>query len=131
MAVKYICNTKKMAFKFSNGKVLDKKGVLVVDEDELARMEKDYFFASLKERGVISVSLVKPSDYSTPGEIIAADNARITELEKENAELRAKIEELEATGKETATVIDSAEPLAEEETEVKAEKTTSKKGSKK
>lgn len=131
MAVKYICNTKKMAFKFSNGKVLDKKGVLVVDEDELARMEKDYFFASLKERGVISVSLVKPSDYSTPGEIIAADNVRISELEKENAELRAKIEELEATGKETATVIDSAEPLAEEETEVKAEKTTSKKGSKK
>lgn len=131
MAIKYICNTKKMAFQFSNGKVLDKKGVLAVDEEELERMGKDYFFTSLKEKGVITVSSVKPSDYSTPGEIIAADNVRISELEKENAELRAKIAELEATGKETATVIDSAEPLAEEETEVKAEKTTSKKGSKK
>ena len=91
MATKYICNTKKMAFKFANGKVLDRKGVLAVEEKELEEMEKDYFFVSLKDKGVISVSLVKPSDYSTTGEIIAADNAKIADLEKQVAELTAKL----------------------------------------
>lgn len=133
MAIKYICNTKKMAFKFSNGKVLEKKGILAVDEEELERMEKDYFFASLKEKGVVTVSLVKPSEYTTPGEIIAADNAKIAELEKENSELRAKLAELEATGNETATVIDSSEPIAEtsdENTEDITKKRTRKTSSK-
>ena len=125
MATKYIVNTKKMAFQFGNGKILERKGVLAVEEKELEEMEKDYFFASLKEKGAISVSLVKPSEYSTPGEIIAADNAKIKELEKEVAELKAKLAKAEGTGKETATVIDSAEPLAEVDGE--EEKETSKK----
>ena len=129
MATKYICNTKKMAFKFANGKVLDRKGVLAVEEKELEEMEKDYFFVSLKDKGVISVSLVKPSDYSTTGEIIAADNAKIADLEKQVAELTAKLAKAQATGKETATVIDSNEPVTEV---VESEdKETSKKGSKK
>ena len=132
MATKYIVNTKKMAFQFANGKVLERKGVLAVEEDELAVMENDYFFASLKEKGVISVSKVKPSEFSTTGEIIAADNARIKDLEKEVAELKAKLAEAEATGKETATVIDSAEPITVEEVSVEEEeKETPKKGSKK
>ena len=129
MATKYICNTKKMAFQFANGKILERKGVLAVEEEELAEMEKDYFFASLKEKGAISVSLVKPSEYSTAGEIIAADNAKISALEKEIAELKAKLAEAEGTGKETATVIDSAEPLAEGVVE-EEEESTSKKGKK-
>ena len=128
MATKYICNTKKMAFQFANGKILERKGVLAVEEEELAEMEKDYFFASLKEKGAISVSLVKPSEYSTAGEIIAADNAKISALEKEIADLKAKLAEAEGTGKETATVIDSSEPLAEVVEE--EEKSTSKKGKK-
>ena len=134
MATKYICNTKKMAFQFSNGKILDRKGVLAVSEEELAVMENDYFFASLKEKGVVTVSLVKPSEYSTPGEIIAADNVKISALEKEIAELKAKLAEAEATGKETATVIDSSEPVtaveetpAEEATEEGSKKSSSKK----
>lgn len=130
MATKYIVNTKKMAFQFENGKVLDRKGVIAVEEEELAEMEKDYFFASLKEKGVISVSLVKPSEYSTPAEIIASDNAKIKDLEKEVAELKAKLEEAQATGKETATVIDSDAP-AEVEAPAETEDKTSKKGSKK
>lgn len=129
MATKYICNTKKMAFQFANGKILERKGVLAVEEEELAEMEKDYFFASLKEKGAISVSLVKPSEYSTAGEIIAADNAKISALEKEIADLKAKLAEAEGTGKETATVIDSSEPLAEVVVE-EEEKSTSKKGKK-
>lgn len=129
MGTKYIVNTKKMAFQFANGKVLDRKGVLAVEDEELKRMEKDYFFSSLKEKGVITVSLVKPSNYSTPGEIIASDNAKIEALEKEVAELKAQLAKAEATGKETATVIDSNETVVEVvESE---EKTTSKKGSKK
>ncbi len=129
MGTKYIVNTKKMAFQFANGKVLDRKGVLAVEDEELKRMEKDYFFSSLKEKGVITVSLVKPSNYSTPGEIIASDNAKIEALEKEVADLRAQLAKAEATGKETATVIDSNETVVEvAESE---EKTTSKKGSKK
>jgi hypothetical protein len=134
MATKYICNTKKMAFKFANGKVLERKGILAVDEEELERMEKDYFFASLKEKKVITVSAVKPSDYSTPSEIIASDNVKIAELEKTIEELKAKLAEAEATGKETATVIDSAQPLEEKaeepagaEATEKKKKTTSKK----
>ena len=129
MAMKYICNTKKMAFQFANGKILERKGVLAVAEEELAEMEKDYFFASLKEKGAISVSLVKPSEYSTPGEIIAADNVKISALEKEIADLKAKLAKAEGTGKETATVIDSTEPLTEVDGE-EEEKSTSKKGKK-
>lgn len=129
MATKYICNTKKMAFQFANGKVLDRKGVLAVEEEELARMENDYFFASLKEKGVVTVSLVKPSDYTSPGEVIAADNAKIAELEATIADLKAKLAEAEATGKETATIIDSSEPIAETpaEAEEDGKKSTSKK----
>lgn len=132
MATKYIVNTKKMAFQFANGKILDRKGVLAVSEEELERMEGDYFFANLKEKGVITVSKVKPSEYSTPGEIIASDNAKIADLEKEVAELKAKLAEAEATGKETATVIDSSKPIEEPTVEVvdEEEKTTSKKGKK-
>lgn len=129
MATKYIVNTKKMAFQFPNGKVLERKGVLAVEEKELEEMEKDYFFASLKDKGVISVSLVKPSEFSTTGEIIAADNAKIKDLEKEVAELKAKLAKAEATGKETATVIDSSEPVTEVGGD--EEKESSKKGSKK
>lgn len=129
MATKYIVNTKKMAFKFQNGKVLERKGILAVDEEELEELEKDYFFAGLKEKGAISVSLVKPSEYTTPGEIIAADNAKISALEKEIAELKAQLEKAEATGKETATVIDSSEalPIETETKEVKTSKGKSKK----
>ena len=134
MATKYICNTKKMAFRFANGKVLERKGVLAVEDKELKEMEKDYFFASLKEKKVVTVSLVKPSEYSTPGEIIASDNAKIADLEKQVAELKAKLAEAQATGKETATVIDSdKEPEAKPETETEAvegEKEASKKGKK-
>ena len=128
MATKYIVNTKKMAFKFLNGKVLERKGILAVEEKELEEMEKDYFFASLKEKGIISVSLVKPSEFSTSAEIIASDNAKIKDLEKEVAELKAKLAEAEATGKETATVIDTSEPMEVAESE--EENKTSKKGKK-
>lgn len=129
MATKYIVNTKKMAFQFANGKVIDRKGILAVEESELEDMERDYFFTSLKAKGVISVSKVKPSEYSSSGEIIAADNAKIKELEKQVAELQAKLEKAEATGKETATVIDSSKPI--EDAIESEEKETSKKGSKK
>lgn len=134
MATKYIVNTKKMAFQFANGKVLERKGVIAVEEKELEEMEKDYFFASLKEKGAISVSLVKPSEYSTSAEIIAADNAKIKDLEKEVAELKAKLAEAQATGKETATVLDSNEAPAvvegNDESPAETEKKTSKKGNK-
>ena len=93
-------------------------------------MEKDYFFASLKEKGAISVSLVKPSEFSTPAEIIASDNARIKDLEKQVAELTAKLAEAEATGKETATVIDSDAPTTVDAPAETEEKKTSKRGNK-
>jgi len=130
MATKYIVNTKKMAFQFANGKVLERKGVIAVEEKELEEMEKDYFFASLKEKGAISVSLVKPSEYSTPAEIIASDNAKIKDLEKEVAELKAKLAEAQATGKETATVIDSDAPTTVDAPADTEDKKTSKKGNK-
>lgn len=130
MATKYIVNTKKMAFQFANGKVLERKGVIAVEEEELEEMEKDYFFASLKEKGAISVSLVKPSEFSTTAEIIASDNARIKDLEKQVAELTAKLAEAEATGKETATVIDSDAPTTVDARAETEEKKTSKKGNK-
>lgn len=130
MATKYIVNTKKMAFQFANGKILERKGVIAVEEKELKEMEKDYFFASLKEKGAISVSLVKPSEYSTPAEIIASDNAKIKDLEKEVAELKAKLAEAQATGKETATVIDSDAPTTVDAPADTEDKKTSKRGNK-
>lgn len=128
MATKYIVNTKKMAFKFVNGKVLERKGVLAVNEKELDELENDYFFKSLKDKGVVSVSLVKPSEFSTQSEVIAADNAKITALEKEIASLKAQLAEAQATGKETASVIDSEKPLVVDGSD---ETKTTKKGSKK
>lgn len=110
---KYVVNRQKMAFQFQNGKVLEAKGVLQVEESELEELEKDYMFAGLKGKGVISVTQVKPSSYSTTGEIIAADNAKIAELENEVAVLKAQLAEAQATGKETATVIDSASDTEE------------------
>lgn len=110
---KYVVNRQKMAFQFQNGKVLEAKGVLQVEESELEELEKDYMFTGLKEKGVISVTQVKPSSYSTTGEIIAADNAKIAELENEVAVLKAQLAEAQATGKETATVIDSASDTEE------------------
>lgn len=110
---KYVVNRQKMAFQFQSGKVLEAKGVLQVEESELEELEKDYMFAGLKEKGVISVTQVKPSSYSTTGEIIAADNAKIAELENEVASLKAQLAEAQATGKETATVIDSASDTEE------------------
>lgn len=130
MATKYIVNTKKMAFQFPNGKVLERKGVLAVEEKELEEMEKDYFFASLKEKGVISVSLVKPSEYSTTGEIIAADNAKIKDLEKQVADLKAQLAKAQATGTETATVIDSNEAPTVVDGSDEDEDKASKKGKK-
>lgn len=131
MATKYIVNTKKMAFQFANGKVLERKGVMAVEEEELEEMEKDYFFVSLKEKGVISVSLVKPTEFSTSAEIIASDNAKIKDLEKEVAELKAKLAEAQATGKETATVIDSDAPTTvDAPANTEEENKTSKKGKK-
>ena len=129
MATKYIVNTKKMAFKFLNGKILERKGVLAVEDKELKKKKKDYFFSSLKEKGAISVSLVKPSEFSTTAEIIASDNAKIKDLEKEVAELKAKLAKAQATGKETDTVIDTDEPTTVDET-VETEDKTSKKGKK-
>lgn len=130
MATKYIVNTKKMAFQFENGKVLDRKGVIAVTEEELKEMENDYFFKGLKEKGAITVSLVKPSEYSTQGEVIAADTAKIAELEKEVAELKAQLAKAQATGKETATVIDSSDDATTVAETVEASK-SSKKSSKK
>lgn len=130
MATKYIVNTKKMAFQFSNGKVLERKGVLAVEEKELEEMEKDYFFSSLKDKGVISVSLVKPSEFSTTGEIIAADNAKIKDLEKQVADLKAQLAKAQATGKETATVIDSNEAPTVVDGSDEDEDKASKKGKK-
>ena len=130
MATKYIVNTKKMAFQFANGKVLERKGVIAVEEEELEEMEKDYFFEKKKKKGAISVSLVKPSEFSTTAEIIASDNARIKDLEKQVAELTAKLAEAEATGKETATVIDSDAPTTVDAPAETEEKKTSKKGNK-
>jgi len=106
---KYVVNTKKMAFEFQNGLKLEQKGVLQVTEEQLSELEGDYFFKGLKDKGVISVTQVKPSDYSTQGEVIAADNAKIKDLESQIADLKAKLAEAQATGKETATVIDSTE----------------------
>lgn len=130
MATKYIVNTKKMAFQFPNGKVLERKGVLAVEEKELEEMEKDYFFTSLKDKGVISVSLVKPSEFSTTGEIIAADNAKIKDLEKQVADLKAQLAKAQATGKETAMVIDSNEAPTVVDGSDEEEDKASKKGKK-
>ena len=128
MATKYVLNTKKMAFEFQNKLVLDPNGVLQVNEEQLKELEADYMFKGLKEKGIISVSEVKPSSYSTPAEVIAADNAKITDLEKKIKDLEAQLAQAQATGKETATVIDSSEPI--ETTEPVEAKKTTKKGKK-
>lgn len=107
MAVKYVVNTMNMAFQFTNGKVLDRKDVLVVNEEELAELEKDYMFAGLKERGAISVSLNKPESLESAGASIAIANAELDAAKKEIAELKAKLAKAEALGKTDEDVIDT------------------------
>ena len=107
MAVKYVVNTMNMAFQFTNGKILDRKDVLVVNEEELAELEKDYMFAGLKERGAISVSLNKPESLESAGASIAIANAELDAAKKEIAELKAKLAKAEALGKADEDVIDT------------------------
>lgn len=107
MAVKYVVNTMNMAFQFTNGKVLDRKDVLVVNEEELAELEKDYMFAGLKERGAISVSLNKPENLESAGASIALANAELDAAKKEIADLKAKLAKAEALGKADEDVIDT------------------------
>lgn len=107
MAVKYVVNTMNMAFQFTNGKILDRKDVLVVNEEELAELEKDYMFAGLKERGAISVSLNKPENLESAGASIALANAELDAAKKEIADLKAKLAKAEALGKTDEDVIDT------------------------
>lgn len=107
MAVKYVVNTMNMAFQFTNGKILDRKDVLVVNEEELAELEKDYMFAGLKERGAISVSLNKPESLESAGASIALANAELDAAKKEIADLKAKLAKAEALGKTDEDVIDT------------------------
>lgn len=107
MAVKYVVNLKNMAFRFANGKVLDRKGVLALEESELGELEKDYMFAGLKERGVISVSLNKPRSIEEAGSSIAYANAELDAAKKEIEELKARLAKAEALGKADDGAIDT------------------------
>ena len=107
MAVKYVVNTMNMAFQFTNGKVLDRKDVLIVEEKELEELEKDYMFASLKERGAISVSFNKPENLESAASSIAFANAELDAAKKEIADLKAKLAKAEALGKADEDVIDT------------------------
>lgn len=113
MLVKYIVNKTKMAYQFQNGKVLERLGVLQADEKDLADYANDYFFQGLKNRGAILVSQNKPDNLNEAGATIARNDAEIEALKKENEELKKKLAEAQATGKETATVIDSNEVAPE------------------
>lgn len=107
MALKYVVNLKNMAFRFTNGKILDRKDVLALEESELEELEKDYMFAGLKERGAISVSFNKPKDLETAGSSIAFANAELDAAKKEIAELKAKLAKAEVLGKADEDVIDT------------------------
>lgn len=119
MATKYIVNKTKMAFQFQNGKVLEKQGVLQVEEQDLEALENDYFFKGLKERGGVIVSLNKPESLAVAGATIARNDAEIAALKDEIAELKKQLAKAQATGKETATIIDSNESPEEIEETVK------------
>ena len=104
---KYIVNNTKMAFQFQNGKVLERKGVLAVEEEDLKELEEDYFYKGLKERGAILLTQNKPKSLDDAGAQIAAKDAEIKALKEKAAELEEKLAEAGAVGKETATVVDS------------------------
>ena len=107
MAVKYVVNTMNMAFQFTNGKILDRKDVLVVEEKELEELEKDYMFSGLKARGAISVSFNKPENLESAASSIAFANAELDAAKKEIAALKAKLAKAEALGKADEDVIDT------------------------
>lgn len=103
-----------MAFKFLDGKVLERKGVLQVEDKDLEGLEKDYFFSGLKERGAIIVSSSKPESLVSAGAQIVANNAEIDSLKNKIKELESKLAKAEATGKDTSLTIDSNSDSAEE-----------------
>ena len=121
MAVKYVVNLKNMAFRFTNGKVLERKATLTVDDNELAELEKDYMFAGLKERGVITVSANKPQSLVEAGSSIAYTNAELEAAKKEIEDLKAKLARAEALEKAADETIDT-ETDAPEAAEKKSKK---------
>lgn len=110
MAEKYIVNKTKMAYQFQNGRILDRKDTVSVDEKELAELEKDYFFKGLKESGSIAVTSQKPENLVSAGITIASNSAEIEALKKENAELKAKLAAAETLGKDEGFTLDSENP---------------------
>lgn len=107
---KYVVNKTNIAYKFQNGIMLGRKGSVEVDEKQEAELLKDFFFKGLKERGAIGLTKDKPKDLSEAGRKLAAKDAEIGSLQKRIAELEAKLDQAEATGKETGTVMDTVNP---------------------
>lgn len=112
---KYIVNKTNMAFQFQNGKVLDRKGVLTVEDGDLKELDEDYFYKGLKERGAILLTQNKPQSLDDAGAQIAAKDAEIKALKEKAAELEERLEAAGAVGKETSVVVDSESQEAAEE----------------
>lgn len=122
--MKYIVNTTKMAFKFQNGTILEKKAVIEADDKLLSELSKDYMFNGLKARKAITVSEQKPESMVAAGAEIASNKAELEALRKENARLKAELEKAQSVSVETEEGIDtesSATPETAVETEVETE----------
>lgn len=108
---KYIVNNTNMAYKFQNGMTIGRHGVLELNDAQEAEMKKDYFYAGLRERGVLTISTEKPKDLSEAGKKMASKDAEIKALKEKIKELEASIDRAGGTGKKTAKIVDTAEPV--------------------
>lgn len=111
---KYVVNNTNMAYKFQNGMTIGRHGVLELNDVQEAEMKKDYFYTGLRERGVLAISTEKPKDLSEAGKKMASKDAEIKALKEKIKELEASIDRAGGTGKETAKVVDTSEPVKEE-----------------
>jgi hypothetical protein len=123
--MKYIVNTTKMAFKFQNGTVLEKKAVIEANDKLLSELSKDYMFNGLKARKAITVSEQKPESIIAAGAEIATNKAELEALRKENERLKAELEKAQSVTVEAEEGIDSESGVT-----VEAEEGKEKKGKK-
>lgn len=112
--MKYVVNKTNVAYRFGGKLTLGRRGVLVIDDEQEKELLANFMFQGLKARDAVSVTRDAPSGYEDKGAQIAAKDAEIRALKDKLAKAERKLDLAEGTGKETATVIDSSEPLPEQ-----------------
>lgn len=125
--MKYVVNKTNIAYRFLGRILLERRGVVAVNEKDEKELLANVFFSELKERGAVSLTKDAPSSLSDKGAQIAAKDAEIKALREKVAEMEGRLAMADGTGRDTSTVLDSESPDNPETPEPKADNTKNSK----